>query len=65
MKNLLTRHLILNLSENFIVTDSGKLTLFPFKVTLTSFQSISIISQILFLVNLTPSEVRVPVILNK
>ena len=38
--------LILNLSLNLIVTDFGKFILFPFKVTLTSFQSISVISQI-------------------
>ena len=39
-------HLILYLSQNFIVTDFGKLILFPFKLTLTFFQFISIISQI-------------------
>ena len=44
----LIMHLILNLSLNFIVTDFGKFCLFPFKVTLTSFLSISIISQIKF-----------------
>ena len=55
----------MNVSLNFIVTYFGKLILFPFKVMLTSFQSISIISQILFLCNLTFSEVNVPVILNK
>ena len=55
----------LDLSQNFIVTDFGKLILCPFKVRLTSFQSISIISQILFLVNIIFSEVSSPVILNK
>ena len=37
--------LILNLSLNFMVTDFGKFILFPLKIMLTSFQSISIISQ--------------------
>ena len=53
----------LNSSLNVIVTDFGKLILFPFKVTLTSSQSISIISQFYFF--LTFVEVNVPVILNK
>ena len=52
-------HLILNLSQNFIVTEFGKLTLFPFKVTLTPFQFISVMSQIgmisYFLVTTTTS----------
>ena len=61
----LTRCLILNLSQNFIVTDFGKVILFPFKVTLTSFQSIAIISQDLFLFSLTFLDFNVPVILNK
>ena len=47
------------------LTDFGKFISFPFKVTLTSFQSISIISQILFLFNLTFSEVNVPIILKR
>ena len=63
--SLLTMHLILNLSQNFIVTDFGKLILFPFRVTLTSFQSNSITSQIKFHFNFTFSEVSVPIILNK
>ena len=48
-----------------MVTDFGNLIVFPFKVMLTSFQSISIISQILFPFNLTLLEVNVHVILNK
>ena len=52
-------HLILNLSQNFIVTDFDILILLPFKVTLT------IISQIKFHFNLTFSGVNVPIILNK
>ena len=51
--------------SQLIVTDFGKLILFPFKVTLTSLQSISIISQILFLFTLKFLEVNVPIILNK
>ena len=42
-------HLFLLLSLNLIVTDFGKLILFLFKAMLTYFQSISILSQILFL----------------
>ena len=62
---LLTIHLILNLSLNFILTDFGKLILLPFKVILTSFQSNSITPQIKFHFNFTFSGVNVPVILNK
>ena len=32
----------LNLSQNFIVTDFGKLIAFPLNITLTSFQSTSL-----------------------
>ena len=42
--SLLTMCLILNLSLNLIVTGVGKFILFPFEVTLTSFQSNSIMS---------------------
>ena len=56
-------HLILNLSQNF--NEFGKLTLFPFKITLTPFQSIPIMSQIKFCFNFTFSGNNVPVILNR
>ena len=61
----LTMCLILNLSQNFIVTDLGKLILFPFKVKLTSLQSNSIISQIKFHFSFTFSGGNLPLILNK
>ena len=63
--SLLTMHLILNLSLNFIVTDVGQSILFPFKVTLTSFPSNSIVYQSIFLFSFTFSGVNVPVILNR
>ena len=46
------------------MTDVGTCTLFSFKVILTSFQSISIISHSNFLFNIICSEVNFPVILN-
>ena len=58
-------HLILNLSLNFIVNDVGKFILFPFKVTLTSFQSNSITCQSIFFFNFTFSGVYSPAILNR
>ena len=63
--SLLTMHLILNLSLNCFVTDYGKLILFPFKVTLTSFQSNSVMSQIMFLFYFTFPGVNIPINLNK
>ena len=48
----LTMHLILNLSLSSIMTEAGRFTLFPFKVILTSFQSNSIMSHCIFLLNL-------------
>ena len=63
--SLLTIYLILNLSQNFIVTDFGIIILFLFKVMLTSFQSNSSISQIKFHFNFAFSGVKAPVILNK
>ena len=50
---LLKRHLVWNLSLNSTVTHLSKWLLFQFKIMLTSFQSISITSQISFLFNLT------------
>ena len=58
-------HLVLNLSQSFIVNRFGKLTFFPFKVTLPPFQSISIMSQIKFHFNFTFSGTNVPVIMNR
>ena len=58
-------HLILNLSLNLLVTDGGSLILFPFKVTLTCFQPYFIMSQSIFLFNLTFLGVNIPVILNR
>ena len=55
----------LNLSLSGIVTDAGRFILFPFKVTLTSFQSISIMSPHIFLFNVTCSGINFPVILSK
>ena len=57
----LTMCLILNLSLSS-VTDAGRFILFPFKVTLTSFQSISITYHNIFLFNLTCSGINFPVI---
>ena len=57
--------LILNLSQSFIVTDFGKLILFLFKVTLPSFESNAITSQIKFYCSFIFSGVNVPIILNK
>ena len=47
--------------SKLIVTDLGKLILYPFKVTLTSCQSHSIISQNIFLFNFTLSGDNVPI----
>ena len=55
----------LNLSLNGMITEFGKLILFPCKVTLTSFQSNSNTSQIKFLFNVTHSGISVPTNLNK
>ena len=63
--SLFTMHLILNLSLNHIVTDVSKIILFPFKVTLTSFQSNSITSQRIFLFNFTFSGVTIPIMFIK
>ena len=57
--------LTLNLSLNYMTTDVGKLISFPFKVTLTSLQSIPIISQIQFFLNLIHSGVNLPLTVNK
>ena len=58
--------LTLNLSLNGMITEVGKLMSFPFKVTLTSFQSFSNTSQIQFFFNLMHSGVSsLPLILNK
>ena len=47
------------------MTDVGRFTLSPFKVTLTSFQSISMTFHNIFLFNLMCSGTKFPVILNK
>ena len=47
------------------MTDFGKFTLFPFKDILTSFQSIFIVSQIMFLLKSIYSGVNFSVILNR
>ena len=57
--------LILILSLSSIITDAGKVILFPFKVILTSFQYNSITSPNIFHFYLTFSEVNFPVILNR
>ena len=62
---LVMRCLATNLSQNGIMTEVDKLTSFPFKVTLTSFQAISNASQIQFLLKFMHSGVNVPLILNK
>ena len=59
------RHLVINLSLKGIMTEVGRLMSFPFKVTLTSFQSISNTSQIQFLLKLIHSGVNLPLILNR
>ena len=58
-------HLILNLLLSSFMTDAGKFILFPFKVMLTSFQSNSITSQIIFLFDLTFTGVNFPLIVNR
>ena len=47
------------------MTDAGRFILFPFKVILTSFLSISMIPQNIFPFKLTCSGINFPVILNK
>ena len=59
------RCLVTNLLLNGITTEVHKLTSFPFKVTLTSFQSISNTSHIQFLLKFMRSGVNLPLILNK
>ena len=51
--SILAMHLSLNLSLSYILTDVGKLILFPFKVILTSLQSNSRTSQRIFLFTFT------------
>ena len=46
------------------MTDAGRFNLFPFKVILTSFQSISMMTHNMFLFNLMCSGMNFPVILN-
>ena len=60
----LTMHLILK-SLGSIMTDAANFILFPFKVTLTSFQSNYRTSQSIFLFNLKCSGVNFPIILNR
>ena len=60
-----TIHIILNLSLSCIITDVGRFILFPFKVILTSSQSISMVSQIMFFFNFMCSLINFPVIFNK
>ena len=57
--------LTINLSLNSMITEVGKLILFPFKVTRTSFHFISNTSQIQFFFSLIHSGVSLPLILNK
>ena len=47
------------------MTDTGKFILFPLKVILTSFKSISMMSDNIFLFNSICSGVNFPVILNR
>ena len=63
--HFLINFLALYLSLNGMIIEAGKLMSFPFKVTLTSFQSISNTSQIQFFLNFIFSGVNVPLILNK
>ena len=58
-------HLILSLSFSGIMTYAGRFILFPFKVLLPSFQSISMISHNIYLFNLMCSGNNFPAILNK
>ena len=58
-------HLILNLSQNEIITEPGKLITFPLNVTVTGCQSISIISHNIFLYSVIFSLFMLPVNLNK
>ena len=60
-----TMHLILNLSLSSIMTEVHRFILLLFKVILTSFQSNSITSHSIFLLNLICSGVNFPVILNR
>ena len=57
--------LALNLSLNSKITDVNRLTSFPFKVILTSFQSISNTSKIYFFLNFIFSRVNLPLIFNR
>ena len=57
--------LILNLSLNGIITEPGKLITFPFNVTVTGLQSISITSLSIFLCKVIFSLIKLPVNLNK
>ena len=57
--------LILNLSLNGMITEPSKLITFPFNVTVTGLQSISITSLIVFLCSVTFSLLMLPVNLNK
>ena len=57
--------LILNLSQNGIITEPCKLITFPLNVIITGFQSISNISHNVFLCSVTFSLFMLPVNLNK
>ena len=59
------QHLTLILSLSLIVTILGKLILLSLKVMLTSFQSISRVSQIHFQFNLIFLGFNMPIVLNK
>ena len=63
--SLFIKHLTLILSWSLIVTILGRLILFSFKVTMTSFQSISNVSHIYFLFSFMFSALSMHVILNK
>ena len=58
-------HLLSNLSVSGIMTDAVRFILFPFKVILTSFPSISMVSYNISFFTLTCSGINFPVILNK
>ena len=57
--------LILNLSLHGVIADAGRFILFPFKVILTSFQSISMTSHNIFPFDFTCLGINFPLILNK
>ena len=59
------KHLTLILSLSLIVTTLGKLILLSLKVTVTSFQSISLSVPYVIYINFMFSGFSVPVILNK